>query len=125
MSGERTYIMIKPDGVQRNLVCCCVCVAFHVFSQSGIVPLQVGEIIKRFETKGFKLVALKFIQPTDALLKAHYADLSERKFFPGLIAYMSSGPVVSMVRASAPIECWRVLTHGRSIFLERIRSGRV
>merc|ERR1712071_731090 len=47
-----------------------------------------GDIIKRFETKGFRLVALKFVQPTEALLKEHYADLSERKFFPGLVKYM-------------------------------------
>jgi len=73
---ERTYLMIKPDGVQRGLV---------------------GDIIKRFETKGFRLVALKFVQPTEALLKEHYADLSERKFFPGLVKYMASGPVVCMV----------------------------
>merc|ERR1711894_335985 len=73
---ERTYLMIKPDGVQRGLV---------------------GDIIKRFEAKGFKLVAMKFVQPTEELLKQHYADLSERKFFPGLVKYMASGPVVAMV----------------------------
>ncbi|KAK2727080.1 nucleoside diphosphate kinase-like [Artemia franciscana] len=73
---ERTYIMIKPDGVQRGLV---------------------GEIIKRFEQKGFKLVALKFLQPSEELLRKHYADLSARPFFPGLVKYMASGPVVAMV----------------------------
>ncbi|WP_278924659.1 nucleoside-diphosphate kinase, partial [Pseudophaeobacter profundi] len=73
---ERTFIMVKPDGVQRGLV---------------------GKIIKRFETKGFKLVALKFTWPTEELLKKHYADLSSRPFFPGLVKYMSSGPVVPMV----------------------------
>jgi len=73
---ERTYIMIKPDGVHRGLV---------------------GKIIKRFEAKGFKLVALKFTQPTKELLEKHYADLSSKPFFPGLIQYMSSGPVVAMV----------------------------
>merc|ERR1711980_67537 len=46
---------------------------------------------------GFKLVAMKFVQPTEELLKQHYADLSERKFFPGLVKYMASGPVVCMV----------------------------
>merc|ERR1712105_153997 len=75
-NAERTYLMIKPDGVQRGLV---------------------GDIIKRFEQKGFKLVALKFLQPSEELLKQHYADLSERKFFPGLVAYMASPPVVAMV----------------------------
>ncbi|KAJ7987821.1 hypothetical protein DPEC_G00330490 [Dallia pectoralis] len=73
---ERTFIAIKPDGVQRGLV---------------------GDIIKRFEQKGFKLVAMKFIQAPGDLLKAHYADLKDRAFFPELISYMSSGPVVAMV----------------------------
>ncbi|KAL1130652.1 hypothetical protein AAG570_011894 [Ranatra chinensis] len=73
---ERTFIMIKPDGVQRGLV---------------------GRIIKRFESKGFKLVALKFMWPSEELLKKHYADLASRPFFPGLVKYMSSGPVVPMV----------------------------
>ncbi|KAJ3075652.1 nucleoside diphosphate kinase [Podochytrium sp. JEL0797] len=75
---ERTYIMIKPDGVQRGLV---------------------GEIIKRFEAKGFKLVALKMVSPGKAHLELHYADLKEKKFFPGLVEYMASGPVVAMVWA--------------------------
>uniref|UniRef100_A0A6M2DVW6 Nucleoside diphosphate kinase n=1 Tax=Xenopsylla cheopis TaxID=163159 RepID=A0A6M2DVW6_XENCH len=73
---ERTFIMVKPDGVQRGLV---------------------GKIIKRFEAKGFKLVAMKFMWPSEELLKKHYADLSARPFFPGLVKYMSSGPVVPMV----------------------------
>lgn len=73
---ERTFIMIKPDGVQRGLV---------------------GKIIKRFEAKGFKLVALKFVWPSEELLQKHYADLAARPFFPGLVKYMSSGPVVPMV----------------------------
>mmetsp|Transcript_34155 Transcript_34155/g.47685 ORF Transcript_34155/g.47685 Transcript_34155/m.47685 type:complete len:157 (-) Transcript_34155:71-541(-) len=73
---ERTYIMIKPDGVQRNLV---------------------GKIIQRFEEKGFKLVAMKLTQPGEEHLKEHYADLAKKPFFPGLISYMNSGPVVGMV----------------------------
>ena len=73
---ERTYIMIKPDGVQRNLI---------------------GKIIARFEEKGFKLVALKLTRPTKEKLEEHYKDLSSKPFFPGLVAYMSSGPVVAMV----------------------------
>ena len=76
MVMERTYIMIKPDGVQRGLV---------------------GEIILRFERKGFKLVALKMATPTRDLLEEHYSDLSSKPFFGGLIEYMSSGPVVCMV----------------------------
>ncbi|KAI7797200.1 NME/NM23 nucleoside diphosphate kinase 2a [Triplophysa rosa] len=73
---ERTFIAIKPDGVQRGFV---------------------GEIITRFEQKGFKLVALKLIQASDDLLREHYSDLKDRLFFPGLVSYMSSGPVVAMV----------------------------
>ncbi|KAM9817388.1 NME/NM23 nucleoside diphosphate kinase 2a [Neosynchiropus ocellatus] len=73
---ERTFIAIKPDGVQRCLI---------------------GEIIKRFEQKGFKLVGMKMLQPSEDLLMKHYADLKDLPFFPGLVKYMSSGPVVAMV----------------------------
>merc|ERR1711936_1061879 len=73
---ERTFIMLKPDAVQRGLV---------------------GEIIKRFEAKGFKLVAMKMMHASEELLKEHYADLSSKAFFPGLVKYMGSGPVVPMV----------------------------
>eukprot|EP01147_Barroeca_monosierra_P003641 gene3641-6219_t len=76
MARERTYIMIKPDGVQRGLV---------------------GEIIKRFEQKGFKLVALKLKTASTELLEQHYADLKGKAFFPSLITYMASGPVCCMV----------------------------
>merc|ERR1711976_883633 len=73
---ERTFIMIKPDGVQRGIV---------------------GDIIKRFEQKGFKLVAMKFMWATEEHLKQHYADLAGKPFFPGLVKYMASGPLVPMV----------------------------
>lgn len=76
MAQERTYIMIKPDGVQRNLV---------------------GEIIRRFEQRGYHLCALKLVQPTEQLLREHYIDLAARPFFPSLMQYMVSGPVVAMV----------------------------
>ncbi|MDG2753943.1 nucleoside-diphosphate kinase, partial [Vibrio parahaemolyticus] len=56
-----------------------------------------GEIIKRFEQKGFRLVGLKFIQASEDLLKEHYIDLKDRPFFSGLVKYMHSGPVVAMV----------------------------
>merc|ERR1719424_2307637 len=68
--------MIKPDGVQRGLV---------------------GKIIQRFEERGFKLQALELQTPTKERLETHYADLKAKKFFPGLITYMASGPVVCMV----------------------------
>ncbi|OWZ43432.1 nucleoside diphosphate kinase [Cryptococcus neoformans] len=73
---EQTYIMIKPDGVQRGLV---------------------GEIIGRFEKRGFKLVALKLHTSTKEHLEKHYSDLSSKPFFPRLVEYMMSGPVVCMV----------------------------
>merc|ERR1712142_693712 len=76
MTSERTFIMIKPDGVHRGLI---------------------GEIIKRFENKGFKLVAMKYMQASVEHLEKHYADLSKKPFFPGLVKYMASGPVVAMV----------------------------
>ena len=75
-SMERTYIMIKPDGVQRGLI---------------------GEIISRFEKKGFKMQAMKLFCPPRELLESHYEDLSSRSFFPALIDYMASGPVCCMV----------------------------
>lgn len=76
MSTERTFIMIKPDGVQRGLV---------------------GQIVQRFEQRGYKLVAMKFTQPSKEHLEKHYEDLKSKGFFPSLIAYMTSGPVVPMV----------------------------
>ena len=68
--------MLKPDAVMRGLM---------------------GEIIERFEIRGFKLVALKFMQADKELLQTHYSDLSKKAFFPELIRYMGSGPVVPMV----------------------------
>ncbi|MDX2254606.1 MAG: nucleoside-diphosphate kinase [Pseudanabaenaceae cyanobacterium bins.39] len=73
---ERTFLAVKPDGVQRQLV---------------------GEIIRRYEVKGFKLVGLKFLQPTRELAEKHYAVHKERPFFAGLVDFITSGPVVAMV----------------------------
>jgi len=73
---ERTFIMVKPDGVQRRLA---------------------GEIIRRFETRGLRLVGLKLLQPGQELAEAHYAVHKERPFFGELVAFITSGPVVAMV----------------------------
>jgi len=73
---ERTYIMIKPDGVQRGLI---------------------GVIMQRFEEKGFKLVGMKVCQPGKAMFEKHYSDLSKKSFFKGLVDYAASGPVACMV----------------------------
>ncbi|CAO3643642.1 nucleoside diphosphate kinase [Cunninghamella echinulata] len=75
---ERTYVMVKPDGVQRGLV---------------------GEVLKRFETRGYQLLALELIHPTRELLEQHYHELKDKGFFPALVEYMLSGPVVGMVFA--------------------------
>ncbi|CAL4898812.1 unnamed protein product [Urochloa decumbens] len=72
---EQSYIMIKPDGVQRGLV---------------------GEIISRFEKKGFLLKGLKLFQCSKDLAQEHYKDLKDKPFFPTLINYITSGPVVCM-----------------------------
>ena len=73
---EQTYIMVKPDGVQR-----------------GLVP----EIIARFQRRGYKLVALKMVAPNADHFKELYKDLVNLPFFPKLLEYMTSGPVVAMV----------------------------
>ncbi|KAM2227856.1 hypothetical protein ACFXTI_014620 [Malus domestica] len=73
---ERTFIAIKPDGVQRGLI---------------------AEIISRFERKGFKLVGIKVVVPTKDFAQKHYHDLKERPFFSGLCDFLSSGPVIAMV----------------------------
>merc|ERR1711954_345993 len=74
---ERTFIAVKPDGVQRGLI---------------------GEIIKRFEQKGFKMCGMKFMQASEDHMKTHYEDLKDKPFYPGLVKYMASGPVCAM--------CW-------------------
>lgn len=73
---ERTLILVKPDGVQRNLI---------------------GEIISRFERRGLKLIGMKFMQMSQSLAEKHYAVHKERPFFNDLVAYITSGPIVAMV----------------------------
>eukprot|EP00270_Netrium_digitus_P010550 TRINITY_DN327_c0_g1_i1.p2 TRINITY_DN327_c0_g1~~TRINITY_DN327_c0_g1_i1.p2 ORF type:complete len:150 (-),score=31.40 TRINITY_DN327_c0_g1_i1:531-980(-) len=74
--AEQTYIMIKPDGVQRGLV---------------------GEIILRFERKGYTLKGLKLLNVERAHAEKHYAALADKPFYPALVDYIISGPVVAMV----------------------------
>ena len=73
---ERTFLAIKPDGVQRALV---------------------GEIIQRFEAKGFTLVGLKFMKVSQQLAEQHYDVHRDKPFFSGLVEFITSGPVVAMV----------------------------
>ncbi|HHV34190.1 MAG TPA: nucleoside-diphosphate kinase [Syntrophomonadaceae bacterium] len=73
---ERTFVMVKPDGVQRGLV---------------------GEIIKRFEQKGLKIVGLKMLRISKELASRHYGEHRDKPFFDGLIKYITSSPVVAMI----------------------------
>jgi nucleoside diphosphate kinase len=74
---ERTFIAIKPDGVQRGLI---------------------ATIIGRFEQKGFTLVGMKMLTPTKEQAEGHYEDLNKKPFFKSLTTFFSSGPIVAMVR---------------------------
>ncbi|KAF3500852.1 hypothetical protein F2Q69_00040095 [Brassica cretica] len=101
---EETYIMVKPDGIQRGLVGEII----SRFEKKGFKLIglkmfqcprelaEVGEIISRFEKKGFKLIGLKMFQCPRELAEEHYKDLSSKSFFPSLIEYITSGPVVCM-----------------------------
>lgn len=73
---ERTFLAIKPDGVQRGLI---------------------GEIIRRYEAKGFTLVGLKLMNVSRELAEKHYGVHKDKPFFPGLVEFITSGPVVAMV----------------------------
>ncbi|MEZ0347305.1 MAG: nucleoside-diphosphate kinase [Thermus sp.] len=73
---ERTFVMVKPDGFRRGLV---------------------GEILARFERKGFRIVGLKALKISQELAEKHYAEHREKPFFPSLVGFITSGPVVAMV----------------------------
>lgn len=73
---EKTFLMVKPDGVQRNLI---------------------GEIVSRFEKKGFQLVGAKLTNVSRELAEQHYAEHKERPFFGELVDFITSGPVFAMV----------------------------
>jgi len=73
---ERTFVMVKPDGVQRGLI---------------------GEIVSRFEDRGLKLVGGKFMQIDRELAEQHYGEHEDKPFFEGLVGFITSGPVFAMV----------------------------
>ena len=73
---EQTLVLVKPDGVQRGLI---------------------GEVISRLERRGLKLVAMKLMQVEEALARRHYGEHVDRPFFPGLVSFITSGPIVAMV----------------------------
>ena len=73
---ERTLVVVKPDGVQRGLA---------------------GEIIRRFETRGLKIVGLKLMTVSREMAEKHYAVHKGKFFYEGLVEYIASGPVVALV----------------------------
>jgi nucleoside-diphosphate kinase len=73
---ERTFVLVKPDGVQRGLI---------------------GEVIARLERRGLKLAAAKFLAVSQSLAEEHYAVHKGKGFYAGLIAYITSAPVMAMV----------------------------
>ncbi len=76
MSLERTYAMVKPDGVKRGLV---------------------GEVVRRLEQKGFQIVGMKLMQIPRETAEKHYGEHQGKPFFEGLVSFITSGPVVAMV----------------------------
>ena len=73
---ERTFVMVKPDGLQRGLV---------------------GEIVSRLENRGLKLVGAKLMQIDEGLAHKHYAEHEDKPFFDDLVSFITSGPVFAMV----------------------------
>ncbi|MFA8437999.1 nucleoside-diphosphate kinase [Pueribacillus sp. YX66] len=73
---EKTFLMVKPDGVQRNLI---------------------GDIVSRFEKKGFQLCGAKLMNISRELAEEHYGEHKERPFFGELVDFITSGPVFAMV----------------------------
>lgn len=76
MAIEQTFAMVKPDGVRRQLV---------------------GTVVKRLEDKGFRIRGLKLMQISRALAEKHYGEHAGKPFYEGLVAFITSGPVVAMV----------------------------
>lgn len=76
MAQERTYIMLKPDCVERKLM---------------------GEVISKIEKKGYKITNIKTMHLNEDILREHYAHIADRPFFPDIVKYMTRGPVVGMI----------------------------
>ncbi|MBN2492383.1 MAG: nucleoside-diphosphate kinase [Planctomycetes bacterium] len=86
---ETTLVLVKPDGVQRGLV---------------------GEVIARLEKKGLALVGLKLLRVSRALAERHYAEHRQKPFYPGLVEFITAGPVVALaVRGPRAIQVVRDL----------------
>ena len=76
MGIEKTYVMLKPDCVKRGLM---------------------GEVISRIERKGYKIVDAKMMNLDEAILKEHYSHMADKPFFPEIVEFMTSGPVLGMI----------------------------
>ncbi len=76
MAIEKTYIMLKPDCIKRGLM---------------------GKVISRIEKKGYKIIDAKMIKLNEAVLCEHYAHIVDKPFFPEIVEYMTSGPVLAMI----------------------------
>ena len=76
MAVERTYVMLKPDALQRGIA---------------------GQIIARIERRGYRIATMKTMQLDEAILREHYAHIADQPYFPATVEYMTSGPVVAMV----------------------------
>ena len=102
---QRTVVILKPDSIQRGLV---------------------GEIIHRFERKGLKLIAIKMITASDAILDEHYSHHKDKPFFEGLKRFMKSAPIVCMlwegVEAVTVVRKMAGVTSGREAELGSIRG---
>lgn len=87
---ERTLVLVKPDGVKRGLV---------------------GEILARFERKGLKIVAARFLRIPPELAARHYAEHAEKPFYPGLVQHITSGPVLALaLEGRSAISVVRLMT---------------
>lgn len=76
MATERTYIMLKPDCIKRGLM---------------------GEVISRIEKKGYRITNAKILNLDEKILREHYAHIADKPFFPEIVSYMTSGPVLAMI----------------------------
>lgn len=86
---EKTFLIVKPDGVQRGLI---------------------GEVLKRLELKGLKIVGLKMMRLDEAKLREHYGHLTDKPFYPGLEKWMQSNPVVCIcVEGKGAVEAVRLI----------------
>ena len=89
MSIDRTLVLVKPDGVARG---------------------YVGEVLRRIESKGYRIVAMDLRVPERAVLDQHYAEHVAKPFCPDLLAFMTSGPVVAaVVEGQRVVEAWRTM----------------